>query len=158
MFQFSGLSPLAGSMVFNHRGCPIRTSADQSSFATPRSFSQLTTSFVVSESLGIPHTLLFASYSFVPCGTKSLYSSPLIEISNKKVQPNCSGQTSSRRSPSLSKNFTWHLPLAVFRRTSARIAHDADMPGIAPVSRPSADLSSLDHIPVFNRPCCRVLA
>ena len=51
-------------MVFNHRGCPIRTSADQSSFATPRSFSQLTTSFVVSESLGIPHTLLFASYSY----------------------------------------------------------------------------------------------
>ena len=45
-------------------GFPIRTSTDQSLFAAPRSFSQLTTSFVISESLGIPHTLLFASFSF----------------------------------------------------------------------------------------------
>ena len=50
-------------MVFNHAGCPIRTSTDQGLFAPPRSFSQLTTSFVVSESLGIRHTPLFASYS-----------------------------------------------------------------------------------------------
>ena len=47
--------------VFNLPGCPIRTSTDHSLFATPRSFSQLTTSFVVSESQGIPHTPLFAS-------------------------------------------------------------------------------------------------
>ena len=64
MFQFPGLSSRqAGSVVFNYGGFPIRTSADQSLFATPRSLSQLTTSFVVSESQGIPHTLLFASYS-----------------------------------------------------------------------------------------------
>ena len=50
-------------MVFNHKGFPIQTSTDQRLFAPPRSFSQLITSFVVSESLGIPHTLLFASYS-----------------------------------------------------------------------------------------------
>ena len=37
-------------------GCPIRISADQVSFANPRSFSQLTTSFIASKSLGIPHT------------------------------------------------------------------------------------------------------
>ena len=54
--------------VFRHHafsviGFPIRTSTDQCLFAAPRSFSQLITSFVVSESLGIPHTLLFASYS-----------------------------------------------------------------------------------------------
>ena len=54
--------------VFRHHafsmiGFPIRTSTDQSLFAAPRSFSQLITSFVVSESQGIPHTLLFASYS-----------------------------------------------------------------------------------------------
>ena len=48
--------------IFNLSGFPIRTSADQHLFAIPRSFSQLNTSFVISESLGIPHTLLFASY------------------------------------------------------------------------------------------------
>ena len=36
-------------------GCPIRTSADHGAFATPRSFSQLVTSFFASESQGIPH-------------------------------------------------------------------------------------------------------
>jgi hypothetical protein len=45
--------------VFNCIGCPIRTPADQRSFAPPRSFSQLTTSFVASGSQGIPHTPLF---------------------------------------------------------------------------------------------------
>jgi hypothetical protein len=53
-----------GLQVFNLQGCPIRTSMDLRSFATPHSFSQLTTSFVVSESLGIHHTPLFASCSF----------------------------------------------------------------------------------------------
>ena len=32
--------------AFNRTGCPIRTSADRSLFAAPRSFSQLTTSFL----------------------------------------------------------------------------------------------------------------
>ena len=50
-------------LVFNQPGFPIRTSTDHKSFAPPRSFSQLTTSFVISESLGIPHTPLFASVS-----------------------------------------------------------------------------------------------
>ena len=59
MFQFPAF---AISQVFNLTGCPIRTSTDQSSFAAPRSFSQLTTSFVASESLGIRHTPLFASF------------------------------------------------------------------------------------------------
>lgn len=36
-------------------GCPIRRSADQRAFAPPRGFSQLVTSFLASESLGIPH-------------------------------------------------------------------------------------------------------
>ena len=44
-------------------GLPHSDIYGSSSFAPPRSFSQLTTSFVVSESLGIPHTPLFASYS-----------------------------------------------------------------------------------------------
>jgi hypothetical protein len=66
MFQFSGFSSLAGLHIFNVQGCPIRTSMDQRLFATPHSFSQLTTSFVVSESQGIHHTPLFASYSCLP--------------------------------------------------------------------------------------------
>ena len=45
--------------VFNCIGFPIRTSADQGSFAPPRRFSQLTTSFVASGSQGIPHAPLF---------------------------------------------------------------------------------------------------
>ena len=39
-------------------GCPIRISTDQKVCASPRSFSQLVASFIVSESLGIPHTPL----------------------------------------------------------------------------------------------------
>ena len=54
MFQFSGLAldPI------NRVGFPIRKSTDQNFSAVPRSLSQLGTSFIASESLGIPHTLL----------------------------------------------------------------------------------------------------
>ena len=47
-------------------GCPIRISPDQCVFATPRSFSQLITSFFAFESQGILHVPLFAFFfSFV---------------------------------------------------------------------------------------------
>ena len=59
MFQFRGLAHLAMCQVFYLPGCPIRISADRVSFANPRSFSQLTTSFFAAQSLGIPHTPLF---------------------------------------------------------------------------------------------------
>jgi hypothetical protein len=59
MFQFPRFSPLTWFQIFNLKGFPIRTSMDLSSFAAPHSFSQLTTSFVVSESQGIPRVLLF---------------------------------------------------------------------------------------------------
>ena len=62
MFQFSGFAHLAVYYTFSIVGCPIRTSADRFVFADPRSFSQLITSFFASESLGIPHTLLFTSF------------------------------------------------------------------------------------------------
>ena len=52
-------------IVFNYVGCPIRTSTDNRMFAPTRSFSQLTTSFVVSRSLGIRQSHLFAFYSFL---------------------------------------------------------------------------------------------
>ncbi len=41
-------------------GCPIRRSADQRPFAPPRGFSQLTTSFIASVSLGIHHAPLLS--------------------------------------------------------------------------------------------------
>ena len=59
MFQFRGLAHLAVCQVFYLPGCPIQISPDRISFANPRSFSQLTTSFFASKSLGIPHTPFF---------------------------------------------------------------------------------------------------
>ena len=44
-------------------GCPIRKSADQFVFANPRSLSQLITSFIAFQSLGIPHVPLFTFFS-----------------------------------------------------------------------------------------------
>ena len=50
-------------MVFNQVGSPIRKSPDQRSFAPTRSLSQLTTSFIASQSQGI-HRSLFLSFSY----------------------------------------------------------------------------------------------
>ena len=61
MFQFPAFAFLTEWYIFNIPGCPIRISADQGLFAPTRSFSQLITSFFACESLGIHHTLLFAS-------------------------------------------------------------------------------------------------
>ena len=79
MFQFPGLPSLSGYHVFNMMGFPIRTSTDQSSFAAPRSLSQLTTSFVVSRSQGIPHTPLFASQLLI---TPLLFNTSSIQSSS----------------------------------------------------------------------------
>ena len=51
---------LKGYYIFNIVGFPIRIFADQFVCANPRNFSQLITSFIASESLGIPHTLLIS--------------------------------------------------------------------------------------------------
>ena len=48
----------AGCHPFRMTGCPIRRSADQRSFAPPRGFSQLISSFIASESQGIRHAPL----------------------------------------------------------------------------------------------------
>ncbi len=48
-------SRVSGSLQM---GCPIRKSPDHGLFAPPRSLSQLITSFIASESQGIPRTLL----------------------------------------------------------------------------------------------------
>ena len=51
MFQFPAFARLC--MAFSHAGYPIRIRADRVLFADPRTFSQLTTSFVATRSLGI---------------------------------------------------------------------------------------------------------
>ena len=49
----------------NVPGCPIQISADQCLFATPRSFSQLITSFFASWSLGIRHPPLSTFFKVI---------------------------------------------------------------------------------------------
>ena len=51
-------SPPCARIAPSVLGCPIRKSPDQWLFAPPRSLSQLITSFIASESQGIPRTLL----------------------------------------------------------------------------------------------------
>ena len=57
-------------------GFPIRKSSDQSLFATPRSLSQRTTSFIASQCQGIHRMLLFHLITLIidahptPCGIK----------------------------------------------------------------------------------------
>ena len=52
-------------LSFRQLGCPIRKSTDQFAFANPRSLSQLITSFIASESLGIPCVPLFTFFTSV---------------------------------------------------------------------------------------------
>ena len=76
MFQFPGFaSALCGYQVCNLVGCPIRKSADQRPFAPSRGLSQLVTSFIACESLGIRHVpfLTFAVINLVD-STLCLYS------------------------------------------------------------------------------------
>ena len=53
MFQFSALALISEWQAFNLPGCPIRIRADQILFADPRTFSQLTASFIAARSQGI---------------------------------------------------------------------------------------------------------
>ena len=62
MFQFSGLTSDIIGYLIAKVGCPIRIFTDQRLFAPPRNFSQLITSFVVSESQGILRTPLLTFF------------------------------------------------------------------------------------------------
>ncbi len=62
MFQFSGLTSDIIGYLIAKVGCPIRIFADQRLFAPPRNFSQLITSFFVSESQGILRTPLLTFF------------------------------------------------------------------------------------------------
>src|ERR1700748_2858871 len=69
MFQFSTFALLQS--VFNRLGFPIRKSPDQFIFADPRSLSQLITSFIASESQGIPRVpFLTFFYSCAFCAAR----------------------------------------------------------------------------------------
>ena len=62
MFQFTGLTSDIIGYLIAKVGCPIRIFTDQRLFAPPRNFSQLITSFIVSESQGIPRTPLLTFF------------------------------------------------------------------------------------------------
>ena len=64
MFQFPTFAPSYGWWQASLPGCPIRISADQVVFADPRSFSQLITSFVASQSQGI-HRMPFFRFIYI---------------------------------------------------------------------------------------------
>ncbi len=78
MFQFRELASVAGCQTSSLTGCPIRISSDQFLFANPRGFSQLSTSFFASKSLGIPHTpfLTFLRPLTAYCQSTDFISSP----------------------------------------------------------------------------------
>ena len=62
MFQFPAFAPaIRRCQAFSLTGCPIRSPPDHYLFAVPRRFSQLTTSFLASRSLGILRPPLFPS-------------------------------------------------------------------------------------------------
>src|SRR5690554_1059710 len=63
---FSSARSLIMWHVFNMPGCPIRKSPDQIVCADTRSLSQLVTSFIASESLGIRRVPLFTFFSPYP--------------------------------------------------------------------------------------------
>ena len=62
LLDIAVLQPRRGRNRSGLPGCPIRKSPDQRSFAPPRSLSQLITSFIACESLGIHRTPFLTSY------------------------------------------------------------------------------------------------
>ena len=74
MFQFPALASIAdGCHPFRMTGCPIRRSADQRLCAPPRGFSQLVTSFIASESLGIRRAPFLTSGAAHPLTGRRAY-------------------------------------------------------------------------------------
>ena len=70
MFQFGRFAHYVRH-VFNMPGFPIRKSADRAIFAGPRGLSQLITSFIASESQGIPRIPLFTFfYAYAFCAVR----------------------------------------------------------------------------------------
>ncbi len=98
MFQFPGFAFrfAAEYHAFSVVGFPIRKSADHGLFATPRSLSQLITSFIASESQGIPRTPLRTSFRLFTCVNKPMCSIFLLFTVSELLQ---------NLSSNMSKNF-----------------------------------------------------
>ena len=101
MFQFRGLAHLTMCQVFYLTGCPIQRSPDQILFANPRSFSQLTTSFFASKSLGIPHTPLytFLQLFHTPIAVQKTLSYFLNNVNERRRLPSAENSTRFEPTP-----------------------------------------------------------
>ena len=86
MFQFPALaSGYAGCHPFRMTGCPIRRSADQRLCAPPRGFSQLVTSFIASESLGIRRAPFLTSGAAHPLTGRRAYTFGCLRASTART-------------------------------------------------------------------------
>lgn len=113
MFQFGRFAHYMWH-VFNMPGCPIRKSSDQFLFANTRSLSQLITSFIASESQGIPRVLFITFfYSCAFCAARYAFFA-LVMMSHSRCK---TGRAQTQQSPivvcssfltssNMSKNFT----------------------------------------------------
>jgi hypothetical protein len=80
MFQFSRFAHIMHPF-FKWIGFPIRKSADQFIFADPRGLSQLITSFIASESQGIPRVpFLTFFYLYAFCSYSMLFDSCFVYL------------------------------------------------------------------------------
>ena len=91
----SPLIPILFSIRYLSVGFPIRKSPDHSSFATPRSLSQLITSFIGSWCQGIP-LALFLAWPFVEARQATFRQTqtvwlPCLAASPLKFKPACAG-------------------------------------------------------------------
>lgn len=75
--------------TFSILGCPIRKSTDRIAFANPRSLSQLITSFIASESLGIPRVPLFTFFTLSPLLLSDRLLSPFLQVEKASVVFSC---------------------------------------------------------------------
>ena len=86
MFQFPALASISdGCHPFRMTGCPIRRSADQRLCAPPRGFSQLVTSFIASESLGIRRAPFLTSGAAHPLTGRRAYTFGCLRASTART-------------------------------------------------------------------------
>ena len=135
MFQFTGLTSDIIGYSIARVGCPIRIFTDQRLFAPPRNFSQLITSFIVSESQGIPRTplltffynytyrlilklklvcLLFV-YFYFPNMSKNFNSLPSPGLCSNASEPDCKLKKTLRNSK-LMCGYQWNRTIFIYMR------------------------------------------
>ena len=90
MFQFPAFAPVSRYTAFDRVGSPIQKSPDHFLFADPRSFSQLTTSFIAFGSQGILRSLLF-SFSYL-CESYATLTSHITRFAFEIAVPFCNSK------------------------------------------------------------------